>query len=48
VSRRQLTFGAMLPVIASRTPTGARKESDERQGRTMSKEDAIEVEGKVV
>jgi translation initiation factor IF-1 len=37
----------MLPVIASRNPTGVAQILDERR-RAMSKEDAIEVEGKVV
>jgi translation initiation factor IF-1 len=39
----------MLAVIASRTHTGVRTDSQERRRqKTMSKEDAIEVEGKVV
>jgi translation initiation factor IF-1 len=37
----------MLPVIASRNPTGVAQILEERR-RAMSKEDAIEVEGKVV
>ena len=46
---RALAFGAMLPVIASRIPTGVRTDSDERRRRkAMSKEDAIEVEAQVV
>jgi translation initiation factor IF-1 len=45
---RVLRFGAIFSVIASRIPTGVRTDSDERRRCTMSKEDAIEVEGKVV